>query len=75
MSSCDDWITMKATADMALGRTESHGVVYGKDGYLMEKLQIVEEKPSTAGTNVVAERTLTEVWLMFGLFWKCMTRM
>ena len=53
----DDWITMKATADMALGRTESHGVVYGKDGYLMEKLQIVEEKPSTAGTNVVAERT------------------
>ena len=54
----DDWITMKATADMTLGRTESYGVVYGKDGYLMEKLQIVEEKPSTAGTNVVP---LTEV--------------
>lgn len=33
----DDWITMKATADMTLGRTESHGVVYGKDGYLMGK--------------------------------------
>ena len=54
----DQWITLKATADMALGRTEGHGVVYGKDHQLLEKLQVVESKPSNSGTNVVEERNL-----------------
>ena len=43
---------------MALGRTEGHGVVYGKDHQLLEKLQVVESKPSNSGTNVVEERNL-----------------
>ena len=54
----DQWITLKATADMALGRTEGHGVVYGKDHQLLEKLQVVESKPGNAGSNVVEERNL-----------------
>ena len=54
----DQGITLKATADMALGRTEGHGVVYGKDHQLLEKLQVVESKPSNSGTNVVEERNL-----------------
>ena len=36
----DNWISLKAAADMGLGRIESHGVTFGGDHYLMEKLQI-----------------------------------
>lgn len=54
----DSWISMKAAMDKALGRIESHGVTFADDDYLMEKLQIVEDKPSTSGTNVVTQRSL-----------------
>ena len=51
---------MKAVADMGLGRIESHGVTYGDDHYLMEKLEIVEDQnyPANAGTNIVKQTAL-----------------
>ena len=56
----DNWISMKAVADMGLGRIESHGVTYGDDHYLMEKLEIVEDQnyPANAGTNIVIQTAL-----------------
>lgn len=56
----DNWISMKAIADMGLGRIESHGVTYGDDHYLMEKLEIVEDQnyPANAGTNIVKQTSL-----------------
>lgn len=56
----DNWIGMKAVADMGLGRIESHGVTYGDDHYLMEKLEIVEDQnyPANAGTNIVKQTAL-----------------
>lgn len=56
----DNWISMKAVADMGLGRIESHGVTYGDDHYLMEKLEIVEDQnyPANAGTNIVKQTLL-----------------
>ena len=55
-----NWISMKAVADMGLGRIESHGVTYGDDHYLMEKLEIVEDQnyPANAGTNIVKQTSL-----------------
>ena len=56
----DNWISMKAVADMGLGRIESHGVTYGDDHYLMEKLEIVEGQnyPANDGTNIVKQTSL-----------------
>lgn len=56
----DNWISLKAAADMGLGRIESHGVTFGDDHYLMEKLQIVEDKNYGPGasTNVVKQTAL-----------------
>ena len=56
----DNWISMKAVADMGLGRIESHGVTYGDDHYMMEKLEIVEDQnyPANAGTNIVKQTAL-----------------
>lgn len=56
----DHWISMKAVADMGMGRIESHGVTYGDDHYLMEKLEIVDDQnyPANAGTNVVKQTSL-----------------
>lgn len=56
----DNWISMKAVADMGLGRIESHGVTYGDDHYLMEKLEIVEDQnyPANAGTSIVKQTAL-----------------
>lgn len=34
----DGWITLKSVSESALGKTENNGIVYGKDGYLFEKL-------------------------------------
>ncbi len=54
----DDWITLKASADMGLGRTEGHGIVYGKDHQLLEKLQVVDTRTPGAGTNVVEQKSM-----------------
>lgn len=39
----NQWITAKAVAEVSIGKLENNNIVYGKDGYLFEKLQIVEE--------------------------------
>ena len=54
----DQWISLKAMADKGRGRVEAHGVSFGKDDYLMEKLEIVPSRLPSSGTNVVEERSL-----------------
>ena len=56
----DDWISLKAVADLLLGRVESHGVTFGDDSYMVEKLQIVgdEQKQVNSSTNVVAQSSV-----------------
>lgn len=34
----DEWITLKSYAETLFGKVENNGVIYGKDGYLFEKL-------------------------------------
>jgi len=34
----DGWITLKSVFESALGKTENNGVVYGKDGYIYNKM-------------------------------------
>lgn len=48
----DQWITLKAMAEIALGKLENNNVIYGKDDYLFEKLQIIPEPNASAGSNV-----------------------
>ena len=56
----DDWISLKAVADLLLGRIESHGVTFGKDDYMVEKLEIVgdEQKQLNSSTNVVGQSSV-----------------
>lgn len=54
----DDWISLKAVSDIALGRQEAHGVTFGKDDYMMEKLELVPKRLPSSGSNVVEERSL-----------------
>ena len=56
----DNWISLKAVADLLLGRVESHGVTFGDDSYMVEKLQIVgdEQKQVNSSTNVVAQSSV-----------------
>lgn len=48
----DKWITLKSVAEIGLGKLENNNVIYGKDGYLFEKLQIIPEPNASAGSNV-----------------------
>lgn len=50
----DKWISLKSGSETVMGKLENNGVIYGKDGFMFEKLQIVENKPADADTNVVA---------------------
>ena len=34
----DEWITLKSNIETLFGKVENNGVIYGKDGYLFEKL-------------------------------------
>ncbi len=47
----DQWITLKAVTEIGLGKVENNNIIYGKDGYLFEKLQIIPEPNSNAGMN------------------------
>ncbi len=38
----DEWITAKSYAEQALGKTENNGILYGKDGFLFEKLNVMD---------------------------------
>ena len=38
----DEWITAKSLAEQALGKTENNGILYGKDGFLFEKLNVMD---------------------------------
>ncbi len=52
----DQWISLKAQTEAALGKIENNGIVYGKNGYLFEKLQISPNPGPGAGSNVVDEK-------------------
>lgn len=38
------WIDLKSRAEIYIGKTENNGIVYGKDGYLFDKVQNINEK-------------------------------
>lgn len=40
----DGWITLKSLLWTATGRTENNGILYGKDGYLFEKMFSYDEE-------------------------------
>ena len=39
----DEWITLKSYVETVFGKVENNGVIYGKDGYLFEKLTSYDE--------------------------------
>lgn len=48
----DQWITLKSVTEIGLGKIENNNIIYGKDDYLFEKLQIIEKPNASAGSNV-----------------------
>lgn len=38
------WIDLKSRAEFYLGKTENNGIVYGKDNYMFDKVQTINEK-------------------------------
>lgn len=50
----DGWITVKNYAELALGKKDSGGVYFGKDGYLIEKH---EYKPEQLESNIAYTKT------------------
>lgn len=48
----DRWITLKSVTEIGLGKLENNNVIYGKEDYLFEKLQIIPEPNASAGSNV-----------------------
>lgn len=50
----DGFVGLKATSDKALGRGDSGGVYLGKDGYLLEELQELDEEKLKKNTTVAA---------------------
>lgn len=54
----DQWITLKAVTEISLGKLENNNIIYGKDDYLFEKLQIIEEPNASAGSNVANRKQI-----------------
>ncbi len=42
----DFWITLKNRSELAIGKKDSGGVYFGKDGFLIEKIEVDEEQAS-----------------------------
>ncbi len=70
----DLWITLKSVAEIGIGKKENNNVLYGKDAYLFEKLQIIPEPNNSAGTNVANQmqidrnvRFMNEFFQMYDL--------
>ena len=38
------WIDLKSRAEYYIGKTENNGIVYGKDNYMFDKVQTIDEK-------------------------------
>lgn len=47
------WITVKSFTESLLGKTENNGVLYGKDGYMFEKLSSYDESRLAKNTEAV----------------------
>lgn len=54
----DQWITLKAVTEISLGKLENNNIIYGKDDYLFEKLQIIEEPNASAGSNAANKKQI-----------------
>lgn len=70
----DKWITLKSISEIGLGKKENNNILYGKDNYLFEKLQIIDEPNSSAGSNVANQmqidrnkRFMNEFFQMYDL--------
>lgn len=61
----DNWIRMKSLSERALGKQVSHGVYYGKDGYLAEQLLSLDERQlekNKAAVEAFCGRTDSKVY-------------
>ncbi len=38
----NDWISLKSICESLLGKTENNGVIYGKDGYMFTKFNVID---------------------------------
>ncbi|MGL4345340.1 MAG: DHHW family protein [Cellulosilyticaceae bacterium] len=48
----NQWINLKSRGEYVLGKIENNGIIYGKEGYLFEKLQTFNEQ--TIANNVAS---------------------
>ena len=51
----DDWVTLKAYLELAVGKRESGGVYIGRDKYLMDKFTSYSKKQLAANAAALAE--------------------
>lgn len=50
----DNWINTKSFGELMLMKQENNGIIYGKEGYLFEKLTTVDEEKATKNiTNIL----------------------
>ena len=66
----DQWITLKAITEIGLGKLENNNIIYGKDDYLFEKLQIIPEPNASAGSNVANMKQIERNWRFMNEFFQ-----
>lgn len=47
------WIDLKSRVEFYIGKTENNGIVYGKDDYLFDKMQTIDEKQLAKNTESI----------------------
>lgn len=51
----DSWIDLKSKAEFALGKIENNGIIYGKDHYMFEKFDEIDEEILTKNIDCVKQ--------------------
>lgn len=51
----DAWIDIKSRSEYVLGKVENNGVIYGKEDYLFDKFNEVDEERVSTNTNALNE--------------------
>ncbi len=49
----DSWIDIKSRSEYLMGKLENNGIIFGSDGYLFEKLDMVDEDNIMANTSAI----------------------
>lgn len=53
----DTWIDLKSKAEFVLGKIENNGIIYGKDNYMFEKFDRVDEGILTKNVDCIKQFT------------------